>query len=1340
MALINGTAGNDNLAGTGGNDTINGLGGNDTLAGSAGTDFYDGGTGFDTLDLRATVTGLTVNLSAGILSGGFNGTFVNIERVWAGDGGDSLTGTAGGDSFSARAGFDTLAGGSGVDTLWGGTGGDTFIFRETGTANADTIGDWASGSDKLLLDGTVMAALGVSGNFATGDARFKANSTGTATDADDRVLYNTATQQVFYDADGNGAGAKLLIATLQSGATLVATDIMVEGGSGGGQVINGTPGDDTLTGTSGNDTIDGLGGNDTINGRGGSDSLIGGAGNDVLTDGWNEDDFTDAGDHLVGGDGNDTFMSAPGPDFVVSAPDTMDGGLGDDVFHVDNGFDVLIDAGGIDHVIVYDSSWTLAAGFENLTIDNDVSESGALAIGNELDNRIHVTYAASRLEGRGGNDSILGGGFDDIIDGGAGNDTLSGGEFSDDGPDTLTGGAGADSFMIEMPIEDAYADVVTDFASGVDVIRLDANRMPELGASGTFSTNDPRFHAAAGASSGHDADDRVVYDTSSGRLYFDPDGSGEETPFLIATLNAGAGAAALAAADIAVDNGTEEQVINGTPGNDFLVGGAGNDTINGFGGEDALLGNPGDDSLDGGSGNDTMHGGDGDDRMFGGDGNDRLNGDQGNDILQGFTGDDTLSGDNGNDALHGDDGADSIVGGFGNDVLWAHDGFGDQSEVDTLDGGFGDDEYHVSDQDIILSDPGGIDTVFAFLSDWTLGAGLENLDLEDEVGTSLDGTGNELDNVIRGATEGGTLRGMGGNDRLIMRIAQNEGAAEGGDGDDTLDGIGRLDGGAGNDVLSGDGVFAFSVAPGAANADQISGFDSAGDTIRLDGNVHANSGPSGQFAAGDARFAANSIGIAQDSSDRVVYNTTNGQLWHDADGNGAGAAQLIATLQGAPTLAAFDIAIINGSAAGLVITGTSGSDTLSGSSGDDTINGLAGNDSIIGGGGNDSLDGGTGVDTLLGGDGNDVLAGWSGYDRLEGGAGNDTLAAGNDSPAALYDGNMLAFAHFGAANADVILDFVVSSNQIEFDGVAFTNIGRSGNFDADDARFHAAPGAAAGQDVDDRIIYNTTSGQLWYDADGSGAGSAQLVAVLQGAPTLWATDIEVINGSASQGTLGNDSLAGTPGNDTLNGLGGNDMLAGSGGNDFYDGGTGFDTLDLRAALTDLSANLSAGTLSGGFNGTLVSIERVWGGDGNDSLSGTAAADSFSARGGNDSLAGGGGIDTLWGGAGADTFVFRETGTVNADTIGDWTSNSDTLALDNATMTALGANGDFVAGDARFAAGAGFTSGRDASDRVVYNTTTGSLYYDADGSGAGAAQLIATFTGNPAIAATDITVI
>jgi len=67
-------------------------------------------------------------------------------------------------------------------------------------------------------------------------------------------------------------------------------------------------------------------------------------------------------------------------------------------------------------------------------------------------------------------------------------------------------------------------------------------------------------------------------------------------------------------------------------------------------------------------------------------------------------------------------------------------------------------------------------------------------------------------------------------------------------------------------------------------------------------------------------------------------------------------------------------------------------------------------------------------------------------------------------------------------------------------------------------------------------------------------------------------------------------------------------------------------------------------------------------------------------------------------------------------------------------------GNFAAGDGRFWAAAGATAGHDANDRVVYNTSTGSLYYDADGSGSGAAQLVAMVSGAPAVAATDIVVI
>src|ERR671918_237630 len=231
MAIINGTSGNDTLSGTAGDDTINGFGGNDLfLAGSTGgDDLFYGGTGSDSIEFRERATSaVVVDFRTGTITGGSSGTisFINVERVLGGNFDDILTGDAAGQNLTGRFGADTLWGGGGVDTLWGGGDGNTFVFHETGTANADRIGDFASGSDKILLDGSVMSALGASGNFAAGDARFAANSTGTAQDASDRVVFNTTTKQIFYDADGNGSGAAVLIATLQSGATLVASDIV----------------------------------------------------------------------------------------------------------------------------------------------------------------------------------------------------------------------------------------------------------------------------------------------------------------------------------------------------------------------------------------------------------------------------------------------------------------------------------------------------------------------------------------------------------------------------------------------------------------------------------------------------------------------------------------------------------------------------------------------------------------------------------------------------------------------------------------------------------------------------------------------------------------------------------------------------------------------------------------------------------------------------------------------------------------------------------------------------------------------------------------------------------
>src|SRR5262249_60872501 len=131
-------------------------------------------------------------------------------------------------------------------------------------------------------------------------------------------------------------------------------------------------------------------------------------------------------------------------------------------------------------------------------------------------------------------------------------------------------------------------------------------------------------------------------------------------------------------------------------------------------------------------------------------------------------------------------------------------------------------------------------------------------------------------------------------------------------------------------------------------------------------------------------------------------------------------------------------------------------------------------------------------------------------------------------------------------------------------------------------------------------------------------------------------------------------------------------------------------------------------------------DALTGSGGGDSLNGGPGNAFLVGGAGNDALEGGVGQDSLNGGDGSDSFVFRQTlpAAGGVDFITDFTSGSDKLLFDNAAFTALGADGDFTAGDGRFLAGAGRTTGADADDRLIYDTTPGTLWYDADGSGGG----------------------
>lgn len=184
----------DDLLGEGGNDKIYGFGGNDTLEGGVGNDTLLGGLGND--------------------------------NAKGGDGDDSLSGEGGNDSLNGGIGNDFLNGGVGRDTLTGAAGNDGFVFSAAlnATSNVDLISDFNHAADEIRLYKPIFAAAGARGVLAE-DAFFAGAA---AADAEDRILYDAATGQIRYDADGTGtAFAGVLFATVTPGRVVDHTDFII---------------------------------------------------------------------------------------------------------------------------------------------------------------------------------------------------------------------------------------------------------------------------------------------------------------------------------------------------------------------------------------------------------------------------------------------------------------------------------------------------------------------------------------------------------------------------------------------------------------------------------------------------------------------------------------------------------------------------------------------------------------------------------------------------------------------------------------------------------------------------------------------------------------------------------------------------------------------------------------------------------------------------------------------------------------------------------------------------------------------------------------------------------
>jgi serralysin len=419
----------------------------------------------------------------------------------------------------------------------------------------------------------------------------------------------------------------------------------------------------------------------------------------------------------------------------------------------------------------------------------------------------------------------------------------------------------------------------------------------------------------------------------------------------------------------------------------------------------------------------------------------------------GGSGNDTLIGNDAANVLIGNAGNDTLDGDLGGDVLAGGDGddtlIGGTGTANELIGGTGNDLYYVSVQgDTVYEAAGeGTDTVRTALSNYTLSANVENLIF---TGTGdFVGVGNDGNNFILGGSGNDIIAGGLGSDSLA-----------GGDGNDILIG----DTGAANELIGGTGDDLYIVSDRGDTVYEVAG--EGNDTIETSLSIYVMTAANVEKLTGTSN--AGQILIGSDGNDRITGGTGNDEL-HGGLGNDT-------------------YVVLN--AGDTIIEDTNG--------GTDTVETNLNYYQLSAANVENLTYTGTGSFYGSGDDGNNVITGGAGNDTLRGGLGNDTLSGGAGNDFYLFDTAP------SAGNADIVAGFVSGSDRILLDNTAFTALSEGGLTPS------AFVAGTAAQDADDRIIYDQTTGNLYYDADGNGAGAAILFATLQGHPALGASDFSVI--------------------------------------------------------------------------------------------------------------------------------------------------------------------------------------------------------------------------------------
>ena len=738
---------------------------------------------------------------------------------------------------------------------------------------------------------------------------------------------------------------------------------------------------------------------------------------------------------------------------------------------------------------------------------------------------------------------------------------------------------------------------------------------------------------------------------------------------------------------VKIFNGTETD-YTGTPNPDLIIGNGLDNFIAGDGGNDIIIAQAGNDFVDGGDGDDILFGGDGDDILLGGDGDDAIVGGAGDDIIDVGSGNNYADGGDGVDSIYGGDGDDALFGGAGDDVIYGGDG------DDVLSGGDGND--FLQGDDSSAGDETVVGNLFLATSyDAMIGGDGNDTfrigDEEDAEGLVIEGGVSGLDNAgnearyieLSEADETDEDAGLVAIDTTTGNIVpiDDEDMSLEAETDVRLNIVTR----PGSSAIS---TFATTIA--GYNAVDTLEFTKSGEfeDILFSGveRIELSSGVSITLEAEQLEENGESLSLGELNPGYQIHGVAGGDVenvtveleFEEAEFEPA------ATIVGASPVtydkAAFEVDDF--SVAHLYFNVDVTYDASEGEAGsftriDGANEGSDAHEIVLGSEGVDYATMRLGDDTVYGNGGNDLLIGHGGADYLDGGEGDDIFVIGG-----FGSGVQGTTSKADDGNKEWIATGAKHDVIVGGDGVDTLRI---------------TTGIGANTKANGTVVLNDANFQ-----------SMEVVQVggTVGRLNVENTDLQLLNDHyyfKANGTVA----------DLSNTLGNN-------------GGT------INNVVVDASGLTTNGL-------------RFEGNANQQTFIGTSKADVFVGNGGNDTLTGGGGKDTFVFGkvyeevvTGSSTTVQTYTNTAfnltGVDTITDFTRGTDKIELHldqysqlagfNASMLRVNSTG----------------TAQDANDYLVYNTTTKTLSYDADGNGSGAKVDIAILTGVNTLSTSDFVIV